>query len=316
MNEKKIPLIVICGPTASGKTAASIALAQKIGAEIVSADSMQIYTGMDMASAKPSEEEMCGITHHLLSFVESEQPFSVADYTALAHEKLRDMASRGKIPMLVGGTGLYISSVVDNISFSEQPSSTEVREKLRADALIYGNDEMHRRLSEIDPQAAASIHPNNLHRVLRAIEAYELTGKTLTEQKALSRLSPSPYDALILGIDFRDRQKLYERINLRVDKMLSDGLLDEARDFYGKYRNMPTAAQAIGLKELIPFFEGKAELEQCIETIKRETRRYAKRQLTWFRRDERVRWVYADEENTGKKIFEIFENSIAKTDFI
>lgn len=307
----KIPIIVIAGPTASGKTAVSIRLAKELDGEIVSADSMQIYKGLDIATAKPTKEEMQGIPHHLMSFVDNSEKFSVAQYLEKAREVISDIHQRGKMPIVVGGTGLYISSLVDNIIFDEISSNGEVRARLTKEAEEIGNEAMLRRLMEIDEETAKTLHPNNLTRIIRALEAYELSGLTMSELKRRSREEESPYNACMIGLNFRDRQKLYDRINLRVDKMAKEGMVEEAFEFYKNERGN-TVCQAIGYKELIPYFEGKATLQECLETLKRETRRYAKRQLTWFRRDERIHWIYLDETIGEKNIIDNCKKYIAK----
>lgn len=292
MTERK-PLLVVVGPTASGKTALAVALAQEFNGEIVSADSMQIYKRMSIATAKPSEAEMGGIPHHLTDFVEpNDAAFSVADFARLARVKIAEIAARGRLPILAGGTGLYVNAVVDHISLSEIVSDPATRDALRQQAAELGNEAMLARLREIDPALAATLHPNNLGRVLRAIEVYTLTGVTMSEHQRRSRLHPSDFAPCILGLKFADRAALYERINRRVDQMLAGGLVDEAREIAAVYGG--TARQAIGYKELQPFLDGAAPLEICVESLKQATRRYAKRQLTWFGRDERINWLCAD----------------------
>lgn len=307
----KIPIIVIAGPTASGKTAVSIRLAKELDGEIVSADSMQIYKGLDIATAKPTKEEMQGIPHHLMSFVDNSEKFSVAQYLEKAREVISDIHQRGKMPIVVGGTGLYISSLVDNIIFDEISSNGEVRARLTKEAEEIGNEAMLQKLMEIDEETAKTLHPNNLTRIIRALEAYELSGLTMSELKRRSREEESPYNACMIGLNFHDRQKLYDRINLRVDKMAKEGMVEEVFEFYKNERGN-TVCQAIGYKELIPYFEGKATLQESLETLKRETRRYAKRQLTWFRRDERIHWIYLDETVGEKNIIDNCKKYIAK----
>lgn len=289
----KLPLICITGPTASGKTALSVKLALKLHGEIVSADSMQLYRGIHIASAAPDKSEMRGIPHHLIEILEPEEHFSVADYIVSAAAEIEKIANRGNQPLLVGGTGLYIDSLLTATRFSEEPENTAVREQLLQAADTLGAAEMHQRLEKIDPDAAARLHPNDLRRILRALETYELTGKTSTEWLRTSRLREEPYNSLIIGINFRDRSKLYERINLRVDRMLEKGLEKEALTAFK--RTGGGAAQAIGHKELFPYFRGEITLDEAAENLRRATRRYAKRQLTWFRKNERIKWIYADE---------------------
>ncbi len=310
MNKNKPFVLAVAGPTASGKTSLGIELAKELDGEIISADSMQIYKGMDIASAKPTVEEMQGIPHHLIDFLDRGVTFSAADYVKLAKEKIEDVLSRGKQPIIVGGTGLYISSLLDNVKFSEGGSDENFRAELYKFAEKNGNDALYARLCETDPVAAESIHQNNLVRVIRALEVYHVTGRKFSELKAESRLEESPYDSLIIGLDYADRQVLYNRINLRVDEMVKLGLVEEARALWSE-SGMKTAANAIGFKELIPYFENQMTLEECIDKIKQETRRYAKRQLTWFRKNERIRWIILGEFDKKTEIFEKSKKCIA-----
>lgn len=308
----KKPVIVICGPTASGKTALSVELAIALDGEVVSADSMQIYKGMDIATAKPTKEEMKGIPHHLMSCEEVNRSFSVAEYVAKAKKIIEDIHSRGKLPIITGGTGLYINSLIDNIKFDETSCCPELREKYLSEAREKGNSFLLEKLREVDPQTALELHENNLTRIIRALEVFEVSGVKMSEQKALSRLEGSPYITCMIGLTFNDRQKLYERINCRVDEMVKSGLVDECREVYDNEK-LNTACQAIGYKELIPYFKGEKTLPECIDFLKQQTRRYAKRQLTWFRRDERISWIFLDDIISKKEIINkakiIIENS-------
>ncbi|MBR3908354.1 MAG: tRNA (adenosine(37)-N6)-dimethylallyltransferase MiaA, partial [Clostridia bacterium] len=281
---------------ASGKTKASIEIAKLFGGEIISADSMQIYKGIHVASAAPDEDEMQGIPHHLIEFLELNEEFSVADYVKLAREKIKEINSRGKLPVIVGGTGLYISSLLYNIEFTDHDVDQDLRSELEAKFDAVGGEEMLRKLSSFDSDSANRLHPNNRRRIIRAFEVYLQTGKTITEQNILSKQNKSEIEPLIIGINFTDRQKLYDRINLRVDLMINNGLLDEAKLTYNM-RNNKGAFQAIGHKELYDYFDGNLNLEQAVENLKMQTRRYAKRQLTWFKRVENVRWFYPDNED-------------------
>lgn len=310
LNNEKPFVLAVAGPTASGKTGLGIALAKEYNGEVISADSMQIYKGMDIASAKPTAEEMDGIPHHLIDFLDRGVTFSAADYVKLAKEKIEDVLRRGKLPIIVGGTGLYIDSLLNNVKFSEGGSDEAYRAELYDFAAEHGNEALHQKLAEVDPEAAESIHPNNLVRVIRALEVYHVTGRTFSELKAESRLEESPYDSLIIGLDYADRQVLYNRINLRVDEMVKAGLIDEARSLWQE-SGMKTAANAIGFKELVPFFENQMPLDDCIDKIKQETRRYAKRQLTWFRKNERIRWIILGEFDKKTEIFEKSKKCIA-----
>lgn len=313
--ENKIPLLVIAGPTASGKTKLAVELAKIYNGEVVSADSMQIYKGMSIATAKPDEEEMQGIPHHLMDFLEPDQTFSVADYVKLAADAIKDIHQRGKLPILCGGTGLYISSLIDNINFDDTVGDSEIRSRLEAEAKELGNHALWERLLQVDEETAIKVHENNLPRVIRALEVYQLTGIPMSQHKINSRRESSPYDCCIIGIGFDDRQVLYDRINQRVDVMIERGLIDEARNMYQNHV-MATAHQAIGYKELIPYFENAAELSECVEKIKQETRRYAKRQLTWFRRVDGIQWVYADKIDDYKKFLKKIQNIIAKSEIM
>jgi tRNA dimethylallyltransferase len=312
---EKIPLLVICGPTASGKTRLAVDLAKCYGGEVVSADSMQIYKELSVITAKPTREEMQGVPHHMIDFLPLSQSFSVADYVALAREKIAEIYSRRRLPIVCGGTGLYISSLLDNVRFDDKGADPEIRARLADFAEKNGRHALWERLFEIDPEAAAAIHENNLVRVIRAIEVYESTGITITEQKRRSRLDGSIYNFCAIRIDFSDRAELYERINLRVDKMFEDGMVDEARRIY-ESENPATAYQAIGYKELIPYFKGEAELSECKERIKRETRRYAKRQLTWFRRMEEITTIETNNGTDYKIFLENVQNTIAKSEIL
>ena len=311
MTKQNKPFVLaVAGPTASGKTWLGVELAKIYGGEVVSADSMQIYKGMDIASAKPTREEMQGIPHHLIDFLDRETAFSAADYVRLAHREIADILSRGAQPIVVGGTGLYMDSLLENVRFSEGGSDEEYRSQLYEFAREYGNEALHARLAEADPEAARGIHPNNVVRVVRALEVLHVTGRRFSELKAESRLAESPYSSLIFGLTYENRQLLYDRINLRVDEMVRRGLIEEAYELW-KLSGMKTAANAIGYKELVPYFEGVMPLEECIDKIKQETRRYAKRQLTWFRKNSRIQWIVLDRINKKNEILEKCKKCIA-----
>ena len=307
----KIRVIAIVGPPASGKTALGAEIAEEFSGEVVSADSMQIYKGMDIATAKPTKEEMRGIPHHLIGFLDRNVSFSVADYVELAGSVIGDISERKKLPVIVGGTGLYFSSLLDNIKFADIKSDAGLRKKLEDEAERLGNSYLFEKLEKVDPESAAELHPNNLVRVIRAIEVYELTGKKLSLFKAESRLEESPYDPVMIGLDYNDRQILYDRINKRVDIMVKNGLVEEAQSIFDSC-NMKTAGNAIGYKELIPYFKKEKSLEECISKIKQETRRYAKRQLTWFRKNAKINWLKLDEFDNKEKIFLFCKKLIAK----
>jgi tRNA dimethylallyltransferase len=288
-----IPLLVVCGPTASGKTALAASLAKALGGEVIGADSMQIYKGYDIATAKPTEAETRGVPHHLIGFLDPRESFSVADYVRLAKPVIREVASRGRLPVLCGGTGLYISSLVDNIAFETIEVSESIRENLKQLAREKGAAHLFAMLEKTDPALAEKLHPNNLGRVIRALEVYEATGERMSALQERARQHPSEYDARMLGLTYRDRESLYGRVNQRIDGMLGRGLLEEAKAAlaYGG----DTFSQAIGFKEFELYFAGAESLPEAVERLKRGTRRYAKRQLTWFRRDKRVNWLYRDD---------------------
>lgn len=313
--ENKIPLLVIAGPTASGKTKLAVELGKIYNGEVVSADSMQIYKGMSIATARPDKEEMQGIPHHLIDFLEPDRAFSVADYVKLAAQAINDIYQRGKLPILCGGTGLYISSLIDNINFDDTVGDSDIRSKLESEARELGNHVLWERLYQVDEETALKVHENNLPRVIRALEVYQLTGVPMSQHKKNSRRESTPYDCCIIGIGFEDRQVLYDRINQRVDSMIEKGLIEEARHMYENH-NMATAHQAIGYKELIPYFENRSSLDECIEKIKQETRRYAKRQLTWFRRVDGIWWVNADKIDDYKNFLKKIQNIIAKSEIM
>lgn len=311
MSENKPKILAICGPTASGKTWLGVELALLLDGEIISADSMQIYKGMDIASAKPSKEEMKGIPHHLMDFLDRDVTFSVADYVRLANEKIKDILNRGKLPIIVGGTGLYIDSLLNNVNFSEVTSDDEYRQSLYDFARENGNEALYQQLVNADPEASEQIHMNNLVRVIRALEVIHVTGRKFSDLKAESRLAESPYDSVIIGLNAENRDMLYDRINQRVDEMVKMGLVEEARELW-QSSSMKTAGNAIGYKELIPCFENQMPLEECIDKIKQETRHYAKRQLTWFRRNDSIEWVMIGDFSKKCEIFEKCKKAIAK----
>lgn len=287
--------IVVVGATASGKTALGVHIAKKFNGEVISADSMQIYKGMDIATAKPTTEEMDGIKHHLIDFVDVKSQYSVSNYCDDAKIVFDNVINNNKLPVIVGGTGLYIDSFLSNTKFLESASSDNIRQELLLEAEKNGIESLYQQLEEIDPDAAKNIHPNNIVRVVRALEIYKTTGKTLTEQNRLSHAVESDIEPLYIGINYADRENLYNRINLRVDLMLEAGLLDEAKEFF-KLNPSKTAFNAIGYKELKPFIDGNLSFDVCVENLKRETRRYAKRQITWFKRNKNINWVFADKQ--------------------
>lgn len=289
---KKPLAVVVLGPTASGKTSLGIEIAEKLGGEIVSADSMQIYENMDIATAKPTVQERSRVPHHLVGFVPMGEKFSVAKYKEKATQTIDDIISRGKLPVVVGGTGFYIDTLVKNTQFFDYEES-DIREKLEERCEKEGIDVLFEELKEIDPKTAERLHINDSKRIIRALEVFHLTGKTITDQEEESHLTESKYRWCLIGLRAQDRQYLYDRINLRVDMMLKDGLLKETKDFFSR-KISSTAAQAIGYKELKPYIDGHISLDEAVEKLKMESRRYAKRQLTWFRRNTDINWLDID----------------------
>ena len=309
---KKHPVVAVVGPTATGKTALGVALAQHFSGEVISCDSMQIYKGLDVGTAKVTPEETCGIPHHGVDILTPDKPFSVADFTAMAGRLEREISARGALPILVGGTGLYVQSFLNGVRFTEEKAPAGLREQLAAELAEKGGTAMYEELRQVDPEAAAAIHPNNQVRVLRALEHYRATGKKLSEQKAESHPPEKPYRSLILGLDFPDRAALYRRIDLRVDKMLEAGILPEAELVWQNRETYRTAAQAIGYKEFFPYFEGAASLEACTDKLKQASRNYAKRQLTWFRHMEGVVWLDAGAPDVRQTAIRTVSEFLAK----
>lgn len=291
--DKKIPVIAVIGPTASGKTGLAVEIAKKIGGEVVSADSMQIYSELTIGTAKPTEEEMEGIKHHLVGHKSIDDEYSVADYVEEAKKAIDDIVLRNKIPVICGGTGLYVDSLLSNTEFSEIKSSPEIREKLFEFAKENGNEALFEKLRIIDPESAAKTHANNLSRVVRALEVFEVTGKTMSEHQRDSHPVPSAYDVCYIGTNYSEREKLYARIEQRIDEMLTEGVEEEAK-FLFEHNGTCTAAQAIGYKEFYPYFRGEMSREDAVSVLKMETRHYAKRQLTWFRRNPKINWLFRD----------------------
>ena len=285
-------MIAVVGPTASGKTSLGAALAKALDGEVISADSMQLYEGMDIATAKPTTEETLGVPHHLIGVVPQSASFSVAQYKTLCCQTIDDVLSRGKVPVLVGGTGLYLDAVIHNTSFFVA-ADTSYRDRLTARAEEEGIETLLEELREVDPETAAALHVSDRKRIIRALEVYYATGRTMREQREASHEEESPYQFCVIGLTSEDCAYLYDRINRRVDQMVQRGLLAEAEAFFREYP-AGTAKQAIGYKELQPYFDGACTLAQALDKLKMETRRYAKRQLTWFRRNEAIHWLMID----------------------
>ncbi len=288
--ENKQKVIVICGPTASGKTALSIELAKRVNGEIISCDSMQIYEDMDIGTAKPSEEEMQGIKHYLLGFVSPEERYSVAQYKLDAKNAIKEILSKGKVPIVVGGTGLYVDSLIYEIEYNDIKIDEDYRKELEGVIEEQGLDKLYQMALEIDPIAMEKISQNDKKRIMRILEIYKSTGKTKTEQEIESRRNPVEYDYKVFAINW-DREVLYQRINKRVDIMIEQGLVEEVKAILKKYHNFPTAMQGLGYKEVVDYLNGSYTKDEMIEKIKMETRRYAKRQLTWFRKNKQTIWI-------------------------
>ena len=299
MNKPKV--IVICGPTASGKTALSIELAKKINGEIISCDSMQIYKYMDIGTAKPTLEEQKEVKHHLIDFVEPNQRYSVAEYKKDAEKSIEEILSKGKTPIIVGGTGLYVDSLIYGIEYPEIELDEEYRKQLEKEIEEKGLESLYNKAKEIDSKAMEKISPNDKKRIMRVLEIYIATGKTKTEQEIESRTHEVKYDYKVFAIKM-DREKLYERINKRVDLMVKKGLIEEVQNILKKYDKFPTAMQGLGYKEVVEYLDGKTTKEEMIDKIKMQTRRYAKRQITWFKKNKQTVWI---ENNELSKILEV-----------
>ncbi len=286
----KPKIIVICGPTASGKTALSIQLAKTINGEIISADSMQIYQDMDIGTAKPTIQEMDGIKHYLIGNISPTVRYSVANFKKDALMAIDDILNKEKTPIVVGGTGLYVDSLVKGIEYDDTEVDLRYRSELEQTADEIGLYELYKKAVEIDPISMDKISVNDKKRIFRVLEIYHSTGKTKTEQEIASRQKENPYEYIVFGINM-ERDKLYERINKRVDIMLESGLIDEVKALINKYNELPTAIQGLGYKEVVSYLNGEITYEEMIEKIKQETRHYAKRQLTWFRRNKQIIWL-------------------------
>lgn len=311
--EQKIKILAVVGPTASGKTAVSVELARRLGGEVVSCDSMQVYRRMNIGTAKPTEEEKRGIPHHLIDVVEPDAPFSCAEYVTAASEAVKEIASRGKLPILCGGTGLYLDRFLCG-EMEETHADEGLRASLFAFAESEGVEALHARLREVDSESADAIHPNNVKRVVRALEIYEQTGISKSEFDRRSQVGESPYEAIVIGLHYPRREVLYERINRRVDSMLSDGLLAETKQLLdeGVFDVNLTAAQAIGYKELLGYLDGRETLTEATENLKTATRRYAKRQLTWFSAKPYVEWVDMEKDGVLRSLDDVCNAIIAR----
>ncbi|GAB6157512.1 tRNA (adenosine(37)-N6)-dimethylallyltransferase MiaA [Desulfotomaculum varum] len=295
------PLVVIVGPTAAGKTDVAIELSKLVRGEVISADSMLVYRGMDIGTAKPTLAERQGIPHHLIDIVDPDQEFSVAMFQRAAEELIREITDRGNLPLLVGGTGLYVRSVIDHYDFTPATGNSELREQLKQQAARVGNQAMHRQLAAVDPVTAQKLHPNDIRRVIRALEVYYQTGKPISEYQYVQKNNSPKYRCLMFGLTM-DRQLLYQRIEQRVDLMLQKGLVEEVRQLMERYDAWGTALQGLGYKEIIACLKGECTLAEAVELIKRNTRRFAKRQLTWFRADKRIHWLRLEDYSNKSEL--------------
>lgn len=291
---EKPPLVVVVGPTAVGKSELAIELALRTRGEVVTADSMQVYRGLDIGTAKPTLEDRRGVPHHLIDICDPDERFNVAEYRRLAHRVIEEVHGRGNLPILAGGTGLYVKAVLDEFLFPDEGADYELRRRLEAEAKEAGPLALHSRLREVDPLTAQRLHPNDVRRVVRALEVYHTTGKPLSEHLRSARASEPKYDVAIFGLT-RPREILYRRINERVDAQIEQGLIEEVRRLKARYGDLPVARQALGYKEIHAYLTGELTLEQAVERLKRDTRRFAKRQYTWFRREPGIRWIDLEE---------------------
>lgn len=284
----KLPLLALVGPTAVGKTALSVAVAKRLGAEVISGDSMQVYRGMDIGTAKITPAEMEGVPHHLIDVIDPDEPFSVAEFRDRVDRLIREIHGRGRLPMLVGGTGLYVRAVLEEYNFSEAEADQALRERLAAEEETGGPGTLHRRLALVDPASGERLHPNDTRRIIRALEVFALTGKPISETYTADE-NPPRYDELFVGLNM-ERELLYRRIDARVDLMLAQGLEEEVRRLLRRYPPTLASMEAIGYREMVLYLRGLLTGAETAALIKRNTRRFAKRQLTWFRREARLRW--------------------------
>ena len=304
-------VIFLVGPTGVGKTSISIKLAKKIKGEIICCDSMQIYKGMDVLTAQPSAKEFSSIPHHLFKIRKPSENFSVAQYRKLALKKIKEIHNKGKVPVFAGGTGLYVQALLDGLFYSPE-KDLEFRRKLSMQAAKRGSADLYQRLKKVDPQAAGIIHKNDLRRIIRALEVFNLTGKTISELKKSSTGGIwAVYKIYIFCLFYKDRNLLYEKINKRVEEMFEKGLVTEVRRLSGLKLSV-TAGQAIGIKHARDFIDGKYNMEYAEELLKQDTRRYAKRQLSWFRREKRAKWIALDHKKSLDTIINILYHNIYK----
>lgn len=313
MSDSKPKIAAVAGPTASGKSALALHLAQLFGGEIVSCDSMQIYRGMDIGTAKPTKEEMLAVPHRMIDVADAERDFSCADYVRMAKSEVGDIIGGGALPIFCGGTGLYLDAFLRGSEFSETKIDHALRRELEELAAREGNGVLHAELKRIDPESADAIHPNNVKRVIRAIEIYRTGGKTKSELDRLSKECQSEYDALVIALRYNDREILYSRIDKRVDQMIAEGLIEETEALYrqGIFEKNTTASQAIGYKEMLGYIRGECSLDDATDLLKGATRRYAKRQMTWFSGKDYVRWIDADRDGAMRPFDSIVADAVS-----
>ena len=312
----KKPLVILSGPTACGKTALSISLAKQINAEIISADSMQVYKGFDIGTAKVTKEEMLGVPHYLIDEMEPDEECNVFEFQSRAKHYIEDIHSRGKIPMIVGGTGFYIQSVLYDIDFSQEPADRSYRHQLEQLAEENGSPFLHEKLKEIDPDAAAAIHPNNQKRVIRALEFFHETGYKISDHNRIQQQKESPYQFAYFVLN-RKRDILYDRINQRVDLMMKNGLVDEVARLLGEgCREDYLSMQGLGYKEIVPYIHGKCSLEEAADLLKKNTRHFAKRQITWFKREKDVCWINYEDFSSDEEMLEYMINYLKEANIV
>ncbi|MDD4335578.1 MAG: tRNA (adenosine(37)-N6)-dimethylallyltransferase MiaA [Desulfotomaculaceae bacterium] len=296
------PLVVICGPTATGKSYVGVQIAEKLNGEIISADSMLVYRGMDIGTAKPTPAERSGIPHHLIDIVEPDQEYNAALYQEQARAIIADIKNREQLPVMVGGTGLYIRAVIDDYDFSGARGSEVYRKKLLKDAEEHGAAKLHERLHKIDPGAAAKLHPNDIRRIIRALEVYKYTGTPISSFHKTDRSRQSIYNLLMFGLSL-EREKLYKTIEQRVELMIQTGLVEEVQELLSRgFSPELSSMRGLGYKEIIEYLQGGRSLTQSVDILKRNTRRFAKRQMTWFRRDRRIKWLNVDQDDVSGAI--------------
>ncbi|HEY3367954.1 MAG TPA: tRNA (adenosine(37)-N6)-dimethylallyltransferase MiaA [Symbiobacteriaceae bacterium] len=304
----KLPLLVLVGPTNVGKTAVSVAVARCVGGEIISGDSMQVYRSMDVGTAKITPAEMQGVPHHMIDIKDPDEPFSVAEFQARVDDLVRDISRRGHLPILVGGTGLYVRSVLQAYTFSDLETDHGLRERLAAEEEAHGPGYLHGKLRAVDPAAAAKLHPHDLRRIIRALEVFATTGVPISQTQTAAEAEPR-YDDLFIGLTM-DRELLYSRIDRRVDLMLAGGFVAEVRGLLGRYPPRLTSMQSLGYRELALYLRGLLTLDEATALVKRNTRRFAKRQYTWFRKDERLQWLDLTPPATVESVVEEIVKSV------